>query len=73
MATIQLANLLHQAVGFEEDADDALVVVEIVASEGSAFAVFEPFLGWLIATNVEIPRNIGDITEILRCIQIHSP
>ena len=73
MATIQLANLLHQAVGFEEDADDALVVVKVVTGEGSAFAVLEPFLGWLIATNIEIPSNIGDITEILRCIQIHSP
>ena len=73
MATIQLANLLHQAVGFEEDADDALVVVKVVTGEGSDFAVLEPFLGWLIATNIEIPSNIRDITKILRCIEIHSP
>ena len=46
---------LHDAVCLGQDFEDALVVPHIVKAEGAAFAVFEPFLRGLVATNVELP------------------
>lgn len=76
MATVQLANLLHQAVGFEEDADDALVVVEVFVRQGFAGfrkkPVFEPFLSGLITTDIKVPGDVGDIAKILRVVEIDA-
>jgi len=61
----ELSNLFHYAVGFEQDFDGALVVDEVGIAELAAFAVFEPFLGGLVATNVEVPGEFGHVAEIL--------
>ena len=38
----------------------------VVVGEGAGFAVFQPFLGGLVAADIEIPGNCGDVVEILR-------
>ena len=42
---------MHEAVGFQEDADDAGVVGEVVERERAGFAVFQPFLRGLVAAD----------------------
>ncbi len=61
----ELSNLFHYAVGFEQDFDGALVVDEVGIAELAAFAIFEPFLGGLVAANVEVPGEFGHIAEVL--------
>jgi hypothetical protein len=46
---------LHDAVGFIEDFQDALVVADVVDGQGTATAVFQPFLRELVAADVEVP------------------
>ena len=46
---------LHQIVRLNKDGDDFAVVRDVVVCECSVFAVLEPLLGGLIATDVEIP------------------
>jgi hypothetical protein len=50
-----LADFLHDFLGFGEDGHNALVVGYVVASEFAAFAVFEPLLRGLVATDVKLP------------------
>jgi len=47
--------LLHQPGGAGEGEDDFLVVFDVGGGEGLAFAVFEPFLGRLVAADVKLP------------------
>jgi hypothetical protein len=46
---------LHDAVGFRQDFQDALVVADIVDAKAAATAVFQPFLRGLVAADVEVP------------------
>ena len=50
-----LGDFLHDFLGFGEVGDNALVVGYVVASEFAAFAVFEPLLRGLVATDVKLP------------------
>ena len=61
----ELSNLFHYAVGFEQDFDGALVVDEVGIAELAAFAIFEPFLGGLVAANVKIPGEFGHVAKVL--------
>ena len=56
-------DFLHEADGFVEGDDDAVVVGEVVGGEGPALAVFEPFLADLVAADVEVPDLFGDAVE----------
>ena len=38
---------------------------EICIGELATFAVFEPLLGGLVATNVEVPGEFGHVAEVL--------
>ena len=57
--------MFHDPIGFEQDLDDALVVDEVGVGELATFAVLEPFLGRLIAANVEVPGEFGHVAKIL--------
>ena len=50
-----LVDFGHEADGFVEGHDDAMVMDKIVGGERSAFAVLEPFLADLVAADVEVP------------------
>lgn len=50
-----LVNLGHDADGFAEGNDDALIVGDVVSGQGATLAVFEPFFADLIAADVEVP------------------
>ncbi|ACU07608.1 hypothetical protein FIC_01158 [Flavobacteriaceae bacterium 3519-10] len=45
--------------------DHFLVMKYILKIQRAAFAVFEPFLGGLVAADVEVPGGFGDVFEIL--------
>ena len=47
-------DLFHYFVGFYKDGDDAAVVLDVVESQGTTFAVFEPLLCGLVATNIHL-------------------
>ena len=61
----ELSNLFHNSIGFEQDFDDALVVDEVGVGELASFAVFEPFLGGLVAADVEVPGEFGHVAKVL--------
>ncbi len=42
-------------MGFDKDGDDFAVVRDVVVGKGAVFAVLEPFLRGLVATDVEVP------------------
>ena len=42
-----------------------MVVDQVLVAELATFAVFEPFLGGLVATDVEIPGEFRHIAEVL--------
>lgn len=56
---------LHQVVGFHKDSDNFAVVFDIIVCECAVFAVFEPLLRGLIAADIEVPRQLGNILETL--------
>ena len=62
---IVLSDQFHNPIGFEQDLDDALVVDEVSVSELATFAVLEPFLSGLVATDVEVPGEFGHVAKIL--------
>ena len=62
---IVLSDQFHDAIGFEEDFDDALVVDEVGVGELTTFTVFEPFLCRLVTANVEVPGEFGDVAKVL--------
>lgn len=45
----------HDPVGLQQNFEDALIVLHVREGQGAAFAILEPFLGGLIAADVEIP------------------
>src|SRR5205823_3310962 len=53
----------READGFGEGNDDFVVMSDVVFREGSAFAVFEPFLAYLIAADVKVPDGFGNAFE----------
>ena len=55
-----------------EDVDDAAVVFHVLETQGHALAVFEPFLGRLVATNEEVPGRFWNTVEVLLYIDIDA-
>jgi hypothetical protein len=47
-------------------------VFYVLEAEGEALAVFEPLLGWLIASDEEVPGRFRHTLEILLCIDIDT-
>lgn len=43
-------------------------MADVIAGEGAAFAVFEPFVADLVAPDFEIPDGFGDGAKILRLV-----
>jgi hypothetical protein len=37
-----------------------LIMVDVLEIEGAIFSVLEPFLSWLITTDIEIPCDLRD-------------
>ena len=63
----------HQADSFVQGNDNAMVVLNVVLREGTAFAVFKPFLADLVTADVEVPDALWyAIEEALRGIDPHS-
>ena len=60
-----LTDLFHDSVGFEQDFDDALVVDKVGVRKLATFAVFEPFLGGLVAADVEVPGEFRHVAKVL--------
>lgn len=42
----------------------------VVKREGAGLAVFQPFLGGLVAAYIELPSRFGHVVEILRGVDI---
>ena len=55
-----------------EGSDDFLVMKYVFELEFLVFAVFEPFLGWLIASDIEFPSDFGDLVKVLGGVDIDS-
>jgi hypothetical protein len=60
----------HEAGGFGEGDDNFLVVEDVVEVELAVFTVFEPFLGGLVSTDVEVPGYFGNVGEILGLVDV---
>lgn len=60
-----LPDFLHYSIGFEQDFDYALVVDQVLIVKLATFAVFEPFLGRLVATDVKIPSEFRHVAKVL--------
>src|SRR5690606_5842152 len=43
----------------------------VVKLQFAVFTVFEPFLGWLIATNVKLPSHLRNIIKILGFVNVN--
>ena len=56
-------NLCHKADGFGERHDNLLVMLPVLGGQGTAFAIFQPFLADLVAANVEIPDLLAHAPE----------
>ena len=54
LAGLVVIDLFHYFVGFYKDGDDAAIVLNVVVGQGTAFAVFEPLLCGLVATNIHL-------------------
>ena len=65
-----LFGIMYQSGSLCEGVNNFLVVTDVGEGECPTFAVFEPFLGRLIATDKEIPRFYGYIPEVLRVVNI---
>ena len=46
-------------------------MLNIIKGKFFAFAVFEPFLSWLVATDIKIPSNFWHTIKILSIIDIY--
>ena len=64
-------NLFHQPVRFRKSNNYFLIVQNILKFQFPFFSVFQPFLGWLVASNVEIPSHFGNIIKILRVVDVN--
>lgn len=69
---IDFINLLHHSIRLHQGFDDFLVMDDVFKIEDSTFAVFEPFLGGLVAADVEVPGHFGDGVEVLVGVDIDS-
>ena len=58
----------HEADGFFEGDDDAVVVGDVFRSEFAVLAIFEPLFADLISADVEVPNIFGHSLEALRRI-----
>ena len=56
---------LHDALGLLEHVDDAAIVLHVLETQSHALAVFQPFLGRLIAADEELPSRFWHALEIL--------
>ena len=63
-------DLFHYFVGFYKDGDDAAVVLDVVEGQGAPFAVFEPLLCGLVATNIHLPRYCRYTLETLGVVDV---
>jgi len=62
----------HEAKGFRQRRDDALVVGDVVVAERAALAVFEPLVADLVAADVEVPHLGRDAFEVLLLVDPHT-
>lgn len=46
---------------------------DVLHGEGAAAAVFEPFLRWLVAADVEIPCQLWHAAEVLGVVDVDAP
>ena len=69
----QIINLFHQTSCLGKGDDDMLIMVDVLEIEGAIFSILEPFLSWLITTDIEIPCDLRHIWKILWLIDIHLP
>src|SRR5713101_3192359 len=58
----------HQANGFCQRRDDALIVSEVVVGKWTTFAVLKPFLANLVTTDMEGPHFRRHTIEVLRLV-----
>jgi hypothetical protein len=68
-----VVDLLHEADGFGEGDDNAVVVLNIILRKGPAFAIFEPLLADPVTADMEIPhrlRHAGEASS-LRLVHPH--
>lgn len=61
-----LIDLGHQADGLLESDDDLMIVGDVLVGEGAAFAVLQPLLADLIASDVKVPDRLEDTLEPCR-------
>jgi hypothetical protein len=63
-----LVDLFHYSTRLDECDDYFLIVEDVFVAEDTSFAVFQPFLGRLIAADVEIPGCFRHPREALRVV-----
>src|SRR3990172_12643200 len=61
-------DLGHEADGFVQGHDDAVVVGDVVGGEHAALAVLEPLGADLVAADVEVPHVLGHASEASRLL-----
>ena len=62
----------HDSFCLLEHIDDAAVVLYIFETKSHALAVFEPFLGRLVASDEEVPGGFRHAVEVLLCVDIDA-
>ena len=70
LAGLVVIDLFHYFVGFYKDGDDAAVVLDVVKGQGTAFAVFEPLLCGLVATNIHLKGGSRYALETLGGVDV---
>ena len=63
-------DLFHYFVGFYKDGDDAAVMLDVVEAQGTTFAVFEPLLCGLVATNIHLKGGSRYTLETLGGVDV---
>ena len=64
--------LCHQPDGFLQRHHNFLVVVQVIIGQRPAFAVFEPLLGNLVATDMELPDLQRNAIKILCFVDVDT-
>lgn len=62
----------HYFDGFVEGNNHSFVVFKFVRGELSTFAVFEVFLGGLVAADVEVPDGFGHAVPVLSVVDVDA-
>lgn len=70
LAGLVVIDLFHYFVGFYKDGDDAAVVLYVVESQGATFAVFEPLLCGLVASNIHLKGGSRYALETLGGVDV---